>query len=93
MAIKGPEDFSVVIRDPNGNIVDVGTDGYEVLSNDFRRFQGLYPSGDLLTGTWKIEVSGDGSFWIDLYVRSLDAISKNKRVIFLGVMTSHHQIS
>ena len=70
MALTAPEAFSVVIRDPNGNIVDNGTDGYEVLSNDFRRFQALYPSGDIPTGTWKIEVSGDGSFWIDLYADS-----------------------
>jgi len=59
-----------VIRDPNGNIIDSGTNGYQVLSNDFRRFQGLYPTGDLPTGTWKIDVSGDGDFWIDLYANS-----------------------
>jgi hypothetical protein len=67
MAITAPDAFSVVIRDPAGNVVDAGTNGYEVLSNDFRRFQALYPSGNLPTGTWKVEVSGDGKFWIDLY--------------------------
>jgi len=70
VVVNAPDAFSVVIRDPNGNIVDAGTDGYQVLSNDFRRFQTLYPSGDLPTGTWRIEVSGNGDFWIDLYAES-----------------------
>ena len=70
MSINVPDTFTVVVRDPNGSIIDASTDGYQVLSSDFRRYQALYPSGDLLTGTWTIEVSGDGGFWIDLYATS-----------------------
>ena len=41
-----------------------------MLSNDFRRYQLLEDNGNWLTGTWKVEVSGNGSFWIDLYAHS-----------------------
>ena len=70
MTLNAPDTFSVVIRNPNGNIVDAGTSGYGVLSSAFRRYQSLRPPADLLTGTWTVEVSGDGNFWIDFYADS-----------------------
>lgn len=70
MSLNAPEAFEVEIRDPNGKVVAVGTDGYEVLRSDYRRFQSLAPTGELQTGTWTVEVSGEGSFWVDFYADS-----------------------
>lgn len=69
-ALTTPEMFTVVIRDPDGNVIGTGTNGYEVLTSDYRRYQSLYPTGELPTGTWTVEVSGDGDFWIDFYADS-----------------------
>ena len=68
--MNGPESYTVVLTDPNGNIIDESVDGYHLLQSDFRRYQTLYPNGDLPTGTWKIEVSGDSDFMLDLYANS-----------------------
>jgi hypothetical protein len=62
--------FTVELRDPKGNLVGTGTDGYEELSSAYRRFQRLSTTSGLITGTWKVEVRGNGSFWIDYYADS-----------------------
>jgi hypothetical protein len=69
--IVAPASVQIELLDPTGNVVGPGTPGYSVLTSSSRELQELQPpSQSLPSGTWRLRISGDGPYQVDVIANS-----------------------
>lgn len=62
----------IELRDPDNNVIDTATVGFDELTSSRRHFLRFYPpsASDLKDGEWEIRISGDGDYNVTVMSQS-----------------------